>query len=249
MATPAAAAGPRWIIEARSLVMLPPADQSRITADQGSVILADTKATLGAGGSNAEHYTTTGSCSDLAITSHPFAKCLGLADAPPPAGTWALYDPEGWQLTAPDEITHECKAMRAAAAVIKQAGATMIAAASTSEKQWLVQCAARAAASTGGEVMIHFQVQGREMNLDDFGHRLRQSTRWARDPTHGVPGITVSFGVTTNPKYGATAAGMFAAWQLGTGYLGLSAPCWLNIIPPDSTQVNKAARFLGLVYG
>ncbi len=216
-----AATGPRWIIEARSLVMLPAADQARITADQGSIILADSKAAFGHNGSNAEHYTTIVPCSTLTISGHHyFAKCLSLTDAPPPAGTRALYDPEGWQLTSPDEITHECKAMRKAAAIIKAAGATMIAAPSTSEKKYLVQCAARAAASTaGGEVMIHFQVQGREMNLDDFGHRLRQSTRWAHDPTGGVPGITVSFGVTTNPKYGATAAGMFAAWQLATGYL------------------------------
>jgi hypothetical protein len=42
---------------------------------------------------------------------------------------------------------------------------------------------------------------------------------------------------------------MFAAWQLATGYLGLPAPCWLNIIPPTDTQVTKATRFLGMVYG
>jgi hypothetical protein len=244
-----AASGPRWIIEQRSLVRLPAGQQALITAGQGSIIMADSKAAFGQHGTNAEHYTTIGPCSNLTITRNYFAKCLSLKAAPPPAGTWALYDPEGWQLTAPWEINHECKAMREAAAIIKDAGATMIAAPSTSEKKWLVQCTARAAATTGGDLMIHFQVQQREMDLDNFGHRLRQSTRWAHDPDGGVPGITVSFGITTNPKIGATAAGMFAAWKLATGFLGLSAPCWLNIIPDTTTQAAKASKFLTLVYG
>jgi hypothetical protein len=249
MGTAHAASGPRWIIEQRSLVRLPADQQALITAGQGSIIMADSKAAFGQHGTNAEHYTTIGRCSDLTITRNYFAKCLSLKAAPPPTGTRALYDPEGWQLTAPWEIKHECKAIREAAAIIKDAGATMIATPSTPEKKWLVQCAARAAATTGGELMIHFQVQQREMDLDNFGHRLRQSTRWARDPDGGVPGITVSFGITTNPIVGATAAGMFAAWKLATGYLGLSAPCWLNIIPDTTTQAAKASKFLTIVYG
>src|SRR6266487_3248727 len=127
-----AAGGPRWIIEQRSLVRLPAGQQALITAGQGSIIMADSKAAFGQHGTNAEHYTTIGRCSDLTITVHYFAKCLSLKTAPPPAGTWALYDPEGWQLTDPSETEHECKAMFQAAAMIKAAGATMIAAPHTS---------------------------------------------------------------------------------------------------------------------
>jgi hypothetical protein len=248
MGTAHAASGPRWIIEQRSLVRLPAGQQALITAGQGSIIMADSKAAFGQHGTNAEHYTTIGRCSDLTITVHYFAKCLSLKAAPPPAGTRALYDPEPWQLTDPSEIEHECKAMFQAAAMIEVAGATMIAAPSTTGNKSLMQCAARAAHKTNGEVMVHMQIQPLEMDPDAYMHRLRQSTRWARDPDHGVPGITVSFGVSTNPKYGATAAGMHTTWQQATGYLGPAAPCWLNIIPDTTTQAAKASKFLTLVY-
>jgi hypothetical protein len=154
---PSAAAsttGPRWIIEQTQLARLPLTWQGRITAENGSVILADSPAAFQQNGANAEHYTTIGPCSSLDITINYVAKCLSLNDTPPPAGTYSLYDPEGWQLTPASEYVNQCKAMSQAAAIIKSAGATAIMAPSTPTKQWLVECAARAAAETDGQVMV-----------------------------------------------------------------------------------------------
>lgn len=241
-----AATGPRWIIEQTQLAQLPWSARQHITATAGSVILADTAAAFGQNGTNAEHYTTIAPCTQLMMNAGYVAKCLSLDAAPPPAGTYALYDPEGWTITPTAEYQNQCKAFADAAALIKAAGATAIMAPSNPRRQDLVQCAARAAATTGGEVMVHLQVQPWETDLSTYMHYLRQATRWAHA---AVPGITVSFGVSTNPKYSATAHKMFYAWQAATGYLGLAAPCWLNIVPVKDAEVTMAARFLSLVYG
>lgn len=243
-----AATGPRWIIEQTQLANLPWSVRTHISASQGSVILADTKDAFLQNGTNSEHYTSIASCSTLDLSGTNYvAKCLSLDDAPPPAGTWALYDPEGWKLTPADEVQHECTAMNQAADIIKSNGATAIMAPSTDAKEWLMQCAAKAAAKTDGEVMVHLQIQPLETDLSTYMHRLRQATRWV----HSVePGMTVSFGVSTNPKYSPTAWKLYKAWLSATGYLGLSAPCWLNVIKPtSSTAIKMATRFVGYVYG
>ncbi len=75
---------------------------------------------------------------------------------------------------------------------------------------------------------------------------LKQATRWV----HAVePGMPVSFGVFTCPKYNPTAYRMWRAWVGGTGYLGRSARCWLNIVPVKGAEVKMAAKFLSHVYG
>jgi hypothetical protein len=204
------------------------------------VILADKPSAFQAEGSNAEHYTSIALCSTPNITINYVAKCLSLDDAPPPAGTFALYDPEGWQLTPADEFEHQGTAFKAAAAIIKQAGAVAIFAPSDPTNQRWVQCAARHTAETGGGVMVHLQTQPWESTLDDFMHVLRRATRWVHDVQ---PGMTVSFGVSTNPKYSPTAWKMWQDWLNAQGYLGGAAPCWLDIIKPtSSTAVTMATR-------
>jgi hypothetical protein len=237
---------PRWLIEQTQLARLDPAYQQQITAANGSVIMADKASLFKRYGSNAEHYTTIAPCTQLMMDANYVAKCLSLEASPPPAGTFALYDPEEWTLTPTLEYDHQCKAIFEAASLIKAAGATAIIAPSTPTKQWLVECAARAAALTSGEIMIHLQTQLWE-TTSDFMHVLRQATRWAHD---AQPGITVSFGLSTNPKYSPTAWRLWQAWQEAQSYLGGNAPCWLNVIKPtDSTAITMANRFLEHVYG
>jgi hypothetical protein len=77
-------------------------------------------------------------------------------------------------------------------------------------------------------------------------HVLRQGTRCVH---LAEPGMTVRFGVSTNPKYSPTAWRMWQAWLSATGYLGISAPCWLNIVPVKDTEITMASRFLNYVYG
>jgi hypothetical protein len=132
--------------------------------------------------------------------------------------------------------------MSQAAAMIRAAGATPVIAPQSPSVQALVQCAAQAAGPDG---MVHLQAQPHEASLSAYMSRIENAATWARAV---VPGIAVSFGLSTNPKYQATAANMFTAWKAATAYLGPSAPCWLNIIPRNSTSVKTATAFLKHVY-
>jgi hypothetical protein len=237
-----AATGARWIIEQTQLVRLPLTWQQRITAANGSIIMADTAADFEQNGSNAEHYTTVAPCTQLMMEATYVAKCLSLQNAPPPAGTYALYDNESWKLTPASEYDAPCQAAREAADLIRGSAATPVISIRM-DTRYHVECAAMA---TGDNGILHIGFQSYENDLAAYMGKIRQTARWARA---ALPGITVSFGVSTNPKYNATAWKMWQAWLAATSYLGITAPCWLNIVPVKDTEVTMAARFLGHVYG
>lgn len=235
-ASPAAqaATGPAWLAETTQLAGLPAPYQQEVA--RRALVLANVPPLT----TGAEHYTRIAACPATAF--HYATRCLSLTTDPPRPGTYALYDLEGWQLTGTWEQQNQCRAMFKAAAMIRADGAIPVIAPLSPSVQYLVRCAARAAGPGG---MVHFQAQPHESDLRTYMRKLRNATTWARQE---VPGIAVSFGLSTNPKYHATPAVMFAAWRAATAYLGTSTPCWLNITPLNAASVKKATAFLKLVY-
>ena len=232
--TARASGGPSWLIADSQLALLHAPYRQEVAA---SALVLDNVPPLT---TNAEQYTTIFKCP--AATFSYNTKCLSLATNPPPAGTHALYDLEGWKLTSTWEQQHPCQAMSRAATMIRAAGAVPVIAPQSPSVQTLVQCAAQAAGPDG---MVHLQVQPHEATLSAYMSRIENATTWARAIS---PGIAVSFGLSTNPKYNASVAKMFTAWHAATTYLGPSAPCWLNIIPRTATSAKKATAFLKPVY-
>jgi hypothetical protein len=232
--TPRTASGPAWLTEITQLAALPAPYQQDVA--RRALVLANVPPLT----SSAEHYTRIAACP--ATTFHYATKCLSLTTDPPRPGTYALYDLEGWQLTGTWEQQNQCRAMFQAAAMIRADGAVPVIAPLSPSVEGLVRCAARAAGPGG---MVHLQAQPHESDLRTYMRKLKNAATWARQE---VPGIAVSFGLSTNPKYHATPAIMFAAWRAATSYLGPSTPCWLNITPFTAESVKKATAFLRLVY-
>jgi hypothetical protein len=220
---PASAAPPKWIMDSTQLAELSATDQHQITT-AGVVDLAGPT-----GGTNAEHYTSVAPC--LYLVSTP---CDSLTTHPPDAGSWALYDDEHWTDTPGAEQQHPCRAMAEAAAIIRQAGAIPVLA-PPGLQAWKLQCAATAAGDGG---YVHLQVQP-----------LEAAKAFASDLTadaaviHAAnPNALVSFGISTNPKYKATAAVICLAYQSGEQAIP-GAPAWLNVVPwPGHPGWRKAVR-------
>lgn len=231
-------ARPRWIIDQRQLPGL---------AVGRDPVMALAQQWPFPPGANGAHYTTTaGSCAG--IPGNPSASCLSLAERPLPPELpadpfYALLDIEKWDLTPDAEYEAECDAAAAFGKQARAAGAVPVMSLNFTTT-WRIRCAAKAAGRGG---IVHAGAQGAQMRPATLAARLTT----VRDAARGqVPGIAISSGVSTNPKYKPTAEGMHAAWAAAQAILGPGSWCWLNVIPPGApAAIAMANEFLAITHG